>query len=383
LKKLPLLFFLLSGLAGAAFPVDLMDRSSGLAGLACGGAGTARTDQISAPYWNPAGLAYATKSGVEFTYYQNLGLVNHISLDGVLLLGGKFPLGLNYVQEGINNIPRTSEGDGGLPAEQGTFSDEYRFFNIATATQLSPGIYGGLNYKFISRSILDYHASGMAVDIGIIQRATRELQLGLNFHNLFSSLEWSTATQEYLPRKLTAGLAYRQNLLQKRTYFLVDLDIYSEEERGWGVGLESWLIDNVFCLRGGLNSQEELSLGSGFKYYDFHCDLALLLRTPEKQLDNSFLFSLGFDFSLDRIEKSAPDKTPANFQPQFRLEASKLIISNLKPEQLLEIALLDPDYNVIQLPLAETVTAPVASGNYTLFFQLRDNKIIRKTFTVK
>ncbi|MDR2428776.1 MAG: hypothetical protein LBD62_03110, partial [Candidatus Margulisbacteria bacterium] len=267
-------FCLLPTLALASFPVDLLDKTSGLSVLSCGGAGTARADGVGAAYWNPAALAFAGKSGFDLTYYQKLGFVNHSSLDAVLLLGGDIlPLGFNLVQEGINSIPRTSSA-GGLPVEEGSFADEYRFLNFSTAFFLNHGLYGGLSYKIISRTIDKYRAEGFAVDLGLTQIMNQDLTLGATFRNIFSALDWSTGLQEYLARKLTAGAAYQLRLSGLENYLYADLDVYSEEERGWALGLESWLLKNVFCLRGGYNSAEEFTLGTGLRYNDFHCDLA-------------------------------------------------------------------------------------------------------------
>ena len=382
MPKFPVFCLVLCAWSLAA-PVDLLDRSSGLAGLACGGAGVARSGQISSPYWNPASLPLNTRSGLEFTYYENLGLVNHISLDGLILLGQDYPpLGLNYVQESLGSIPKTTEV-AGQAKQEGTFSDEYSFLNFSSAAGIGPGLWGGLNYKIISRSIADYSANGYAVDIGLLQMLSKDLYLGLTFRNLLSALDWSTGTSEYLPRRLTGGIAYQLELLGKSNYLFADLDIFNEDPGEWSAGLESWLITNIFCLRGGLNSREEFSLGSGFKYYDFHCDLALLFRPPEKQLGNTFLFGLGFDFNL--ASNTVPEKTtaPPDFQPQFELDGNILTISNLQPEKLLEIALLDKDYQVSTITPDTTVSVPVVSGNYTIFFQLQDKQIIRRSVTIE
>ncbi|MDR2431448.1 MAG: hypothetical protein LBD99_04265 [Candidatus Margulisbacteria bacterium] len=384
MKRFSLALFWLFSAALASFPVDLLDRSSGASGLARGGAGTASRDQISAPYWNPAGLAHSTRSGLELTYYQNMGLVNHTSLDGVILLNnGLPPLGLNFVQEGINDIPKTVEVNG-QAMETGSFADEYRFFNIATAANLNGGLSAGVNYKIISHSIDSYGASGFAADLGLLQMLTRDLYAGLTFRNVISSLEWTTGATEYLARRLTGGLAYRFQLAAKSVQLFGDLDIFNEDQREWALGAESWLIDDIFCLRGGLNSREEFTLGSGFKYYDFHCDLALLFRAPDSQLENSFLFGMGFDFLLNSSPPpSIQDRAPADFQPQVSLQNNELTIFNLDPEQLLEVAVLDPEYNVISFTPAESLKLPVSSGNYTLFFQLKNQQIVRKTVEIK
>lgn len=380
------LVFSLSLLAlSLAMPVDLMDRSSGLAGLACGGAGTARGGQISSAYCNPAALLLNTHSGLEFTYYQNMGLVNHTSLDGVILFDQDAPpLGLNYVQESINGIPKTSEL-GGQVKQDGTFSDEYSFLNFSSAVNISPGLSGGVNYKIISHSIAGYNASGYALDVGLLQMLSKELYLGLTFRNLLSALDWNTGTNEYLPKRLTGGIAYQFQLAKLTNYLFLDLDIFNENENNneWNAGLESWIISDIFCLRGGINSREELSLGSGFKYYDFHCDLAVLFRPQEKQLDDTFMFGLGFDFNLYQNTAPVKSKEPADFQPKFNLKENILTISNLEPEKLLEIALLDKDYNIIPISLNETVSVPVSSGNYIVFFQLKDKQIIRKSVTIE
>jgi hypothetical protein len=375
--------FLLSALVLASFPVDLLDKTSGLAVLSCGGAGAARLDGVGAAYWNPASLAFAGKSGFDLTYYQKLGFVNHSSLDAVLLFGGDvLPLGFNLVQEGINSIPRTSSS-GGLPVEEGSFADEYRFINFSTAFRLEHGLYGGLNYKIISHTIDKYRAEGFAVDLGLIQVMHQDLTLGATFRNLFSTLDWTTGLQEYLARKLTAGVAYHLPLADFENHLYADLDVYSEEARGWALGLESWLLKNVFCLRGGYNSGEEFTLGTGLRYNDFHCDLALLFNPTKVEIDNSFLFGLGFDFQLPR-NSAAYAVSDASFQPEISVSRKRIIVSDLQPENIQEIAVLDPADNVLSLPVRKTIEIPApVTGDYTLFFQLKNEKIIKQTVLVE
>jgi hypothetical protein len=376
-------FYLLSMLALASFPVDLLDKTSGLSVLSCGGAGTARAGGVGAAYWNPAALAFSGKSGFDLTYYQKLGFVNHSSLDAVLLLGGDiFPLGFNLVQEGINDIPRTSSA-GGLPVEEGSFADECRFINFSTAFHLDHGLYGGLNYKIISRVIDKHHAEGFAVDLGLIQIMRQDLTLGASFRNIFSALDWSTGLQEYLARKLTAGAAYHLRLSDFENYLYADLDVYSEEERGWALGLESWLLENIFCLRGGVNSGGEFTLGTGLRYTDFHCDLALLFNPDKVEIDNSFLFGLGLDFQLP--QNSAVQAAGAvDFQPEINVSRKRIVVSELQPEKIQEIAVLDPADNVLSLPVRKTIEIPApATGDYTIFFQLKNEKIVKQIVTVE
>ncbi|GBR76382.1 hypothetical protein NO2_0941 [Candidatus Termititenax persephonae] len=366
--------------ACCAAPVDLLDRTSGLAVLSCGGAGTARTNGLNAAYWNPAGLVFPAKSGLEFTYYQNLGLVNHISLDGWLLLGnGAAPFGFNYVQESINDIPRTSEFLG-QAVQEGSFSDEYQFINLSTAAPLNAaGLYGGVNYKIISRVLDKHQAGGFAADAGLIQTLGQDWSFGAVLRNIFSNLEWDTGIRESLARKLTVGAAYRLRLPDFDNYFFADYDLFSEDLSGWAAGMESWLMRDIFCLRGGYNSNQELTFGSGLRYADFHCDFALLFRPAESQLADSFLFALGFDFKITTAAAVSAAKAPSSFQPRIVAEKNRIVIANLNPEELQEIAVLDPDSQVRNIPVDTTISIPTArSGTYTILFQFKNQQIVRK-----
>jgi hypothetical protein len=119
------------------------------------------------------------------------------------------------------------------------------------------------------------------------------------------------------------------------------------------------------------------------RYNDFHCDLALLFNPTKVEIDNSFLFGLGFDFQLLR-NSAARAVSDASFQPEINVSRKRIIVSDLQPENIQEIAVLDPDDNVLSLPVRKTIEIPApTTGNYTLFFQLKNEKIIKQTVLVE
>jgi len=171
-----------------------------------GGAFTAIANDVSATYWNPAGLAQVTKKQFGFNHLefiedissQNIGLV--IPVNGV---NGSLGANITYVDMGTiirrdaNNA--SDSGDSDVNAYSATLA-----WGQALGSQFALG--GGV--KFLNQNLAGEEDSGIAIDIGaLFYPVPDKFSIGLAFQNIGSKLKVGTR-EEDLPQTIRVGGAY-------------------------------------------------------------------------------------------------------------------------------------------------------------------------------
>jgi len=391
LKRILVFALVLQIAIAETYAPDILDRTSGLEHIGAGYTGVARPFTISAPYWNPAGLFLLDKQSVGFNYYKRLEEVSHVSVDGFYNYDPNLKLGFNFVQEEIADIPKTADvkGEG---VRVGSFSDTYRMYNLAVATRLQPGLYGGLNAKFLTRDIAGYSASGYGFDLGLVSILDERTSFGLNLKNIISGISWSTSTQEMLERKIAVGVSHKSQLIEKD--FFVDLDYefytYDSTLNAWFLGCEHWFIPKQMAWRAGMNAYKQLTFGLGFYYYDFKADFAYIMK--DEYFKDMLLFSLGFDFRLNQPkaaeEITEADATPEqNYLKDYKLEEEQLIVNLENIAALNKIAVIGPDKEVVYFNEPDFASANIklkskGTGEYVFFYQQKDGKIYKQRISL-
>ncbi len=283
-----------SGQAGASeLMINPWARSSGW-----GSANMARVRGLEAMWGNVAGTAFTKKTELIFSHTQWLkgtgtnifgfGLTQKIGESGVI---GFQVMSMNFGEIEITN---GSSPDGGL----GTYKPSLMNFAISYAKAFSNSIYGGILVKFVSESISDVNAIGVAIDAGI-QYVTGEhdqVAFGVALKNVgpqmkFSGdglafkdlIEMQGVDQGYtfeqrsqgfeMPTMLTIGASY--DFLFGGDYSLVLAGTFisnSFSKDQFALGLEANLKNWVFLRAGytyengmwdGIESPEKTNLSSG------------------------------------------------------------------------------------------------------------------------
>lgn len=147
----------------------------GARALSLGGAFTAVAEDITAAYWNPAGLAYLTNFQVEGMYTNWFGVDIHLQYLGA---GGYPPLGdsrpqlrfmnrplvlaFNWFSSWIPNIPWSEDGT------MGTFDAWSHLFVFSAALRWDESWGIGANVKVFHDRILEGWSLGISWDLGIL-----------------------------------------------------------------------------------------------------------------------------------------------------------------------------------------------------------------------
>jgi hypothetical protein len=201
-----------AGTTSAAF----LKLGTGSRAVAMGSAFAGLADDVSALYWNPAGLAQLQRQ--EFQVYHNE------SFEGLRndFIGYATPYGKGVMAVGVSGLytPKDIERRSGLnetdPYEplsvnEGLFQAYDAAAHFAYARWFGKNLAGGISVKPIQQTIDTYSAYAIGADLGLLYRCTRlPLSTGLVIQNIGTPIKF-IATSYPLPLNFKLGGAWRWN----------------------------------------------------------------------------------------------------------------------------------------------------------------------------
>lgn len=145
---------------------NFLEIGYGSAGLSMGDAYVSCVNDLSAIYWNPAGLAYMDGSAVQFMSQPWIVGINTSFTGFGLVIPNMGTIALGIFQVGYGDIAVTTmemqEGTG----EQYTAND--LSINLAYGRKLAQWFSFGASVKYISSKIWHMTANAFAIDLGVI-----------------------------------------------------------------------------------------------------------------------------------------------------------------------------------------------------------------------
>ena len=162
--------------------------SPGARSTSMGGAFVSIADDISAMWWNPAGMAQLEGNQAVFTHSAwlagityNYGAVT-IDLDNAGVLG----LGMTFLS--VGEMERTTEAS---PDGTGEFFDAGSFaLNVSYARMLTEAFSFGATFKYIQESIFNMTSNGIAFDVGMLYETPfAGTRLGMSMTNYGGKLK--------------------------------------------------------------------------------------------------------------------------------------------------------------------------------------------------
>ena len=307
--------------------------------IGMGEAFSALSDDITALYWNPAGLVQLNKSEVQVTHNESFEGIKHE------FLGYAKPLSkgtLAIAAYGLT-IPKDLERRSGLlendpfdpyTVSQGNFGAYDMALHISYAKRLSDKLAGGASLKLIQQNIDDLSAFGAAADLGALYKVPgSRLSLAFVLENMGPKIKFKNEGY-YPPFTVRLGSAWRWNNKITQTldlsksidnfpFIMTGCEFTPVEFLAFRVGYKyriegQELADDMTGLSAGLGVNLAVS------NMDFRLDYAF---TPYGVLGNSQRFSITSFFggkntgeAIVRIEKKAKTKP-----------AVKPVIQNIEP----------------------------------------------------
>jgi Uncharacterised protein family (UPF0164) len=336
----------------AKYAGEFMAIGVGGRALGLGGAYVALANDVTAGYWNPAGLARINYpefslmhdeqfgslenydyAAVAFPYGSNDTTVGTVAdEDGVVRPVVNYKaaaFGISVMRLGIDGIPDTraldTNGDGVFNDLDGRPDySQVTFFNSADwavylsyAKQYSEHLFYGANLKLIRRDIGDFHATGIGFDLGGIYQPTENFSLGANFQDVTTTLiAWNTGTNELISPTLKVGGAYLFEIFGGRLGPSIDTDIMFEGRKYSATaylgpvsfdphGGVEFDYKKTVALRVGMDETKNLTLGAGVHLRKLDIDYAFAKFNGEDQLGNSHRISLRLIIQEDKYRRGA------------------------------------------------------------------------------
>ena len=160
----------------------------------------AGSDDVTAGYWNPAGLTqvkdWLQVSAMHSNYFANIAKYDYISI--AKPLDKKSTAAFTYIRFGVDDIPNTTQlidSDGNIDYDKiTTFSAVDNAFILSYARQLGiEGLSVGANFKVVYRNVGDFAQSwGGGLDISAIYKKGSKWRFGAMFRDVTTTFNaWS------------------------------------------------------------------------------------------------------------------------------------------------------------------------------------------------
>lgn len=303
--------------------------------LGMGGAFVAVANDITAGYYNPAGLAHLNYPELSLMHDERYGNLVNYNYGAVALPFGKdYTFGISVMRLGVEGIHDTREalydanGDGILDITKNDRLDYSKIkeisnqdwaFYLTGAKRFSDDLYIGANIKVIKRDIAEYSAFGLGFDVGAIYRATEDLYLGANIQDVTTTLvSWSTGKNDLISPTAKIGAAYKIEMLGGYIMPALDLDIRFENRQfasQFNLGPVSfdahagfeYTFKQLFSVRGGFNDVNQFTLGAGIQLPKLKIDysFARFSASEEDRLPDSHRISIILTLEEPRFMRSS------------------------------------------------------------------------------
>lgn len=314
----------------AKYAGEFMAIGVGGRALGMGGASVALANDVTAGYWNPAGLPLISYPEITLMHDERFGSLENYDYGAVAFpMGARSTIGFSLIRLGVDGIPDTRnalidynsngsfDGADRLDYNKITyFSSADWAFYFSYAKQLSNEFAYGANLKFIRRDLGDNSAMGIGFDVAGRFLVLERLALGVNLQDITTTLiAWDTGTKELISPTAKVGGAYFIDLFGGRIAPAVDFDVRFENRRyasnvhvgpisaDLHAGLE-YDFRNLVAVRVGYTDVKQLTLGAGVHLPKLDVDYSFAKFDSEGQLGNTHRISLKLTLSEERFRRS-------------------------------------------------------------------------------
>ena len=312
---------------------EFLQLGVGARSLALGGAAAAISDDVTAGYWNPAGLTainYPTFGAMHEARFDNTVQYNYAAV--ALPLGTSTTIALTALQISINNIPDTRSawvdlngdgifhGDDYIDYTKVTSFGNYDWaFLLSYAKKWDSTLSYGANAKVIVRKLdAQNNATGFGVDLGIRYLPNEHVALGAVLNDATTTLlSYTSGEMELVAPMLKVGAAYYLFVTQDGYHKIMptaDVDFRFDGlgsvapvhlgpiSMNFHVGLE-YQLGTIFAIRGGFNDMKQYSVGAGFHLPKLNVDYTFMSFSQQDQLGNTNRISFAFTLESPKMHR--------------------------------------------------------------------------------
>ena len=276
-------------------------------------------NDVTAGYWNPAGLVRADGFQLQFMHAKQF--INAIQYD-YLGLSNRFEngttLGLSVIRLGVDDIKDSRDALLGETIAEGLDLSRITFFNTADyaflvsfARRMNTRIAYGANVKIIYRDYNTESALGIGFDLGGRFEPVQNLVVGAMLRDVTTTMmAWSTDEKEFITPSLRTGVSYRFDMSSLNLYLLPAMDFnvlfegreYASQLNIGPVSLDGHFgmeigYQDIIFLRLGYDDLERFNGGLGLSITRFGVDYAY--TAYDRELGN--VHRIAFHLKLDSL----------------------------------------------------------------------------------
>ncbi len=305
----------------AKYAGDFLSIGVGGRALGMGGAFTSVANDVTAGYWNPAGLAEMSNAQLILMHDERFaGIINYDYIGVALKPVNFYSLGLSIIKIGVDDIPFTGNAfidnnNNGIfdPDVDRLDPDKFYFVSssdwvaiVSFARGFDEKISIGGNVKFIYRKIDKNTGIGVGFDFAIKYRV-KDFSIGAVLRDATSTLiSWNTGRNELVTPSIISGISGEFEILWGRFTPAVDLILRFEGRNktaflgtrfisvDFNFGGEYTLKD-IIAIRSGFTENKEFTLGAGIKLNRLDIDYSFAKFNSE--LGNTHRVSVKFLFN--------------------------------------------------------------------------------------
>lgn len=315
----------------AKYAGEFISLGVGARALGMGGAFVALANDVTAGYWNPAGLSRVNYPQFILMHDAEFGsLVNNDYGAVAIPVGTSTSLGLSIIRVGVDDIADTRnagvDANGNITYDPAQFTrvdpSRVTYFNAAdwalyftySHRQTETFSYGA-NVKLIRRDLAEYSAMGIGFDIGFWYSPYENLSFGANLQDITTTLvAWNTGRNELISPTVKLGSAYFIDLLGGRIAPAADFDVRFENRQSaseahigpvsidFHGGME-YVFRSLIALRAGYSDVKQLTLGAGVHFPKLNIDYSFARFGGADQLDNTHRISIMFTMEAEQFKR--------------------------------------------------------------------------------
>ncbi|MBK8353054.1 MAG: PorV/PorQ family protein [Saprospirales bacterium] len=366
---------------------DFMYIGVGAHNFGVGNAVVANVSDVTAGYWNPAGLTNI-KTNIQFSFMHNEYFSGLAKFDyaGIAfpLDSNKHAFAINFMRFGVDNIPNTLD----LIDADGTVNyDNVRNFSVGNygillsyARKLLPGLSLGLTAKIVHNKAGGFAKSwGFGVDVGAIYQI-KEWKIGITVKDItttFNAWQYSftdkeklilESTDNLIPKSSTEitlpriqfGASYTKSFYKDKIDLSaeIDFEMTTDGKRNTLISSKAISMDprigieiglwKIFYLRGGVNNFQKMfndakrktvftvspNIGVGLRFKSFvsvdysYTDVG---KTSENQYSHVVSFVVGLNKRKRKENTDLINATPISEPVAAPVETTPIPTEQLVP----------------------------------------------------
>jgi len=265
-----------SGGEGGAF----LKNGFGARPNAMGNAFSGVANDVSAVFYNPAGLFQISSSEGLFMYSKLFNDVDGLTYGNIAIAQpfnfGTLALATVYMKTG--DIPYVSSPSG---PDGSVFSDNQVIVSGSYSNIIHNFLMFGGTLKFVNHTVADYGGSGFGMDFGLLAKFNKYFSAGVLFEN-FIQPRINLNNSEYLypfKARIGSGIYPVDNLI-----ISAEIDVSKNKNVIFCAGSEYTLFQNLLSLRAGYSTlNSSISFGAGVFYKGVGFDYSV---NSHKELGN-------------------------------------------------------------------------------------------------